>query len=199
MFYLHPYLGKIPILTNIFQMRWKPPTSILFKKKSNTSISPKGRHRSRHGLRHNWHLQGITSCRGVVNRSSVGSAKVLWQKWTGFIFWELYNWMPDFIGIRPFCELRTGWISGSWLPLPSTFKTYGKLTHAGEGEKPHTFPPRFGWWFGDACGYRFVFFCEIFEQESRTKLFPYVHFGEIIHLSIWWDTANCMLVLWSMA
>ena len=27
MFYFHPYLGKIPILTNIFQMGWiKPPT-----------------------------------------------------------------------------------------------------------------------------------------------------------------------------
>ena len=28
-FYFHPYFGKIPILTHIFQMRLKPPTSIL--------------------------------------------------------------------------------------------------------------------------------------------------------------------------
>ena len=27
-FYVHPYLGKIPILTNIFQMGLKPPTSL---------------------------------------------------------------------------------------------------------------------------------------------------------------------------
>jgi len=26
-FNFHPYLGKISILTNIFQMGWKPPTS----------------------------------------------------------------------------------------------------------------------------------------------------------------------------
>ena len=29
MFYFHPNLGKIPILTNILQMGWKPPALIL--------------------------------------------------------------------------------------------------------------------------------------------------------------------------
>ena len=28
-FYFHPYLGKIPILTNIFQMWLKPPTRFM--------------------------------------------------------------------------------------------------------------------------------------------------------------------------
>ena len=30
-FCFHPYLGKIPILANIFQKRLKPPTSIIFE------------------------------------------------------------------------------------------------------------------------------------------------------------------------
>ena len=30
-FYFHPYLGKIPNLTNIFQMGWNPPTSLIWR------------------------------------------------------------------------------------------------------------------------------------------------------------------------
>ena len=30
MFYVHPYLGKIPILTNIFQMGWNHQPAMVF-------------------------------------------------------------------------------------------------------------------------------------------------------------------------
>ncbi len=110
-FYVHPYLGKIPILTNVFQMggsttnqswlpqflyiRWNPTVIGIIKANS----VKHHQHTSMMGL--NSLLQ--TGCLFfLILKSADGNPAATWDVWKPARSWEIYHTIPTFTGVCPY-------------------------------------------------------------------------------------------------
>ena len=120
-FYFHPYLGKIPILTNIFQRGWfNHQLGITLDLKYRTSsISDEFTNRSKNSLQH-----GVRGCSirililgGTLTRVSL--AFMAWDKLTrsgggGFSRRcgnESGSYMCDWVNQLPLFQYNRGWSS----------------------------------------------------------------------------------------